>query len=247
MVSTKKDENLLRWARLNNPQLQTDPAVAFAQDPLGKFLDNAWVKAVVQTPALTAEEYAAVLLELANDGGLVWPRIYDLCGGANLQLDVPRDIYMPLEDEPLSELRSWLATIVAREPSAMAALGNQLRIKYGGKIVALPAEARDGSESFRYIAPNIPEAIAFATRTLLVSELASRLCRCRYRECMRFFLVDAKDVVANRKNPQGRIRRDYCCTEHRVEEQRLSNKERQQKIRDDRKAARAAGNARKHK
>jgi len=246
MVSTNKGGNAPRPVRLDR-QLQDAAAVAFAQDSLSKFLDDDWVKAVSEMPALTPDEYAASLVELANYGRLLMPRFYDLFGGTRLQLEKFTNLYGHPPEEELSELRYWLATIAVREPEAMAALGNQLRRKYRGKIIALPVEARDGSESFRYLAANIPEAIAFATRTLLISELRSRLCRCRYRECMRFFLVDAKDVVANRKNPQGRIRRDYCCAEHRVEEQKLSNRERQQKIRDNRKAARAAGKARNHK
>lgn len=76
--------------------------------------------------------------------------------------------------------------------------------------------------------------------------MANRLCRCRYRECNKFFLIDPAEVIANRRSPQGRVRRDYCIDAHRGLEQKLTNKERAQKNRDELKAKRLA-KARKHK
>lgn len=70
-------------------------------------------------------------------------------------------------------------------------------------------------------------------------------CRRRYPLLRRLFVAGIQHTRRTR-NGHPMLRRDYCCDEHRKEEQRLSNLERQQRICDDRQAARLAA-ARKHK
>jgi hypothetical protein len=240
MGSTQDSAIRAEFARLSRRFQAKEAIQALAENPLGKFLGNEWISACARSPALADAEYAARLVELANAGRLPVRQFFDLAGGALLQLET--DQYARIDEAALARLRGRLATIVGRDSTAIAALRQELAQELRGNVVVIPTFDPDG---FRWLALDIPPALAIAVHVLLTSDLANRLCRCRYRSRPgpRFFLVDPPEVKKKRGTPQGRLRRDYCCAEHRVEEQRLSNAQRQKNIRDERKAA----NARKHK
>jgi hypothetical protein len=239
MVRTKElDEKIRAVFARGSRYLQSASAIeALAENPLGNFLKNEWIRACSSAPALSPEDYAARLIDLANLGRLPATQFFELAGGSRLQLE-PADTYGRISETLLAPLRERLAIIVSRKQPAMAKLNQELWTDIQAKVVAIPTSEPEG---FRYVALDTPAALAFVTRMLLTSELvAPRLCRCSYRSCSQFFLIDPVEVKKKRGSPRGRIRRDYCTPAHRIEEQRLRNSERQQKIRDKRKAARAA-------
>ena len=195
------------------------------------FLQSGLVSRSIGTRPLSETEYVQTLLDLANAGGLPWPRWLDFCRsgrvpefdpnspryvGVNLHAGVIECINMPEKEH--GDLIKLLAGILKNwRKASQELISTFLQAGLNG-VVCIPELIPGNSRPmlrYRVIADNPASAINHGVYVLLgANELgesfAKELCRCQLEGCKKFFL-------AEKGKGRGPRRRSYCTKEHQQE------------------------------
>lgn len=127
--------------------------------------------------------------------------------------------------EDQAQLIEWLEIVRTGRQTAIQKLKSVVS-EAGDKVIIRPAFVeQDGklTAEYRFFPTSIQAAFGYGLLLILDEDRGYSICRCKYSECLRYFLATEPE--------NGRPRRVYCSTEHLDAARRAEGTERMRRTR----------------